>query len=139
METVRSVGVTREFGVAGDARGAVRAGKVPRRQVSLIEAESWAAAMAQLGLSDEQALPWFTRRANLLVEGMRLPREPGSVIAVGPSLRIEVTMECDPCSRMDEIMPGLRMALEPDWRGGVLGTVLSDGEIAVGDEVRIEQ
>ena len=27
--------------------------------------------------------------------------------------------------------------LAPDWRGGVLGVVVSDGEIAVGDEVRI--
>ena len=139
METVQSVHVTREQGVAGDARGAVRAGKQPRRQISLIETENWAAAMAELGLAGDEALPWFSRRANLLVEGVRLPREPGSVIAVGPSLRIEMTMECDPCSRMEEIMPGLKAALEPDWRGGVLGTVLSDGEIAVGDEVRIEQ
>jgi len=30
-------------------------------------------------------------------------------------------------------------ALAPDWRGGVLGRVISDGEIAVGDEVRIEE
>jgi MOSC domain-containing protein YiiM len=79
------------------------------------------------------------RRANLLIEGLRLPREPGQVIAIGPSLRIEVTDECDPCSRMEEISPGLRAALEPDWRGGVVGRVLSDGEIAIGDEVRIEE
>lgn len=139
METVERVDVTREQGVAGDARGAVRAGKQPRRQVSLIEAESWAAAMAELGLSGDKALPWYSRRANLLVEGVRLPREAGAVIAIGSSLRIETTVECDPCSRMEEIMPGLKAALEPDWRGGVLGTVLSDGAIAVGDEVRIEQ
>ncbi len=94
--------------------------------------------MADLGLAGEAALPWHVRRANLLVEGMRLPRDPGSVIAIGPSLRIEVTMECDPCRRMDEIRPGLRSALTPDWRGGVLGRVLNDGEIAIGDEVRIE-
>ena len=94
--------------------------------------------MAELGLAGEQALPWHVRRANLLVEGVQLPREPGRVIAIGPTLRIEVTMECDPCSRMDEIQPGLKDALTPDWRGGVLGRILSDGEIAVGDEVRIE-
>ena len=139
IEAVARVSVTREHGVAGDIRGAVRPGKAPRRQISLIEAESWAAAMADLGLTDGEELPWYSRRANLLVEGLRLPREEGAVIAIGSSLKIEVTMECDPCSRMEEIKPGLKSALTPDWRGGVLGRVLSDGEIAVGDEVRIEQ
>ncbi len=79
------------------------------------------------------------RRANLLVQGIRLPREPGKVIAIGSTLRIEVTCECDPCNRMDEIQPGLKLALMPDWRGGFLGRVLTDGDIAVGDEVRIEE
>jgi MOSC domain-containing protein YiiM len=39
---------------------------------------------------------------------------------------------------MDELAPGLRAALTPDWRGGVTGRVIADGTIAVGDEVRIE-
>ena len=139
METVERVDVTREQGVSGDVRGAVRPGKEPRRQISLIEAECWEAAMADLGLTGDRVLPWYSRRANLLVEGVRLPRDPGSVVAIGATLRIEVTMECDPCSRMDEIKPGLMAALAPDWRGGVLGRVMSDGRIAVGDEVRVDQ
>lgn len=138
IETLDHVEVTRTEGLHGDFRGAVRPGRKPRRQVSLIEAESWAAAMKDLGLAGESLLPWHVRRANLLVEGLRLPREPGAVIAIGASLRIEVTCECDPCSRMEEIAPGLKAALLPDWRGGVLGRVLEDGVIAIGDEVRIE-
>jgi MOSC domain-containing protein YiiM len=138
IETVSHVIVTRTEGVHGDFRGAVRPGKSARRQVSLIEAESWAAALGELGTGTAATLPWHVRRANLLVEGLRLPREPGVVIAIGATLRIEVTCECDPCRRMDEIAPGLKTALLPDWRGGVLGRVLADGEIAVGDEVRIE-
>ena len=138
IETVDRVAVNTSEGLHGDFRGAVRPGKSNRRQVSLIEAAGWAAAMADLGRAADP-LPWHVRRANLLVEGLRLPREAGAVIAIGASLRIEVTCECDPCSRMEEIAPGLKAALTPDWRGGVLGRVLSDGEIAVGDEVRIEQ
>lgn len=138
IETVDHVAVNTSEGLHGDFRGAVRPGKSNRRQVSLIEAAGWSAAMADLGLADNP-LPWHVRRANLLVEGLRLPREAGAVIAIGASLRIEVTCECDPCSRMEEIAAGLKAALTPDWRGGVLGRVLSDGEIAVGDEVRIEQ
>ena len=133
METVPNASVTRAAGVEGDCRGRPVAGKLPRRQVSLIEAESWHAAMAELG----DTIGWHERRANLLIEGLRLPREAGTVIAIGSTLRIETTMECDPCSRMDELRPGLRNALTPDWRGGILGMVIADGDIAVGDEVRI--
>lgn len=135
MQTVQRVLVTRELGVAGDFRGAVRPGKKNWRQVSLMEADGWADAMAALG-SD---IPWYERRANLLVEGLKLPRRTGAIIAIGPDLRIEVTGECDPCSRMETIAPGLKAALTPFWRGGFLTRVISDGIIAVGDEVRIEQ
>lgn len=136
---LQKVAVNRTEGVHGDFRGAARPGKPPRRQISLIEAESWAAAMAELGREGENAIPWFERRANLLIEGLRLPRALGVVIAIGATLRIETTRECDPCSRMEEIAPGLKAVLTSDWRGGVLGRVITDGEIAVGDEIRIEE
>lgn len=139
VEALDRIAVTRGEGLHGDFRGAIRPGTSARRQVSLVEAESWAAAIADLGLVPGKAPPWHARRANLLVEDMRLPREAGRVIAIGNSLRIEVTAECEPCSRMEEIAPGLKAALTPDWRGGVLGRVLDDGEIAIGDEVRIEE
>lgn len=139
MEELRSVAVTAAAGVHGDFRGAVRPGRKPRRQVSLMEAESWAAALHDLGIDGPGSPAWHSRRANLLVEGLRFPRKTGYVVAIGHSLRIAITMECDPCSRMEEVAPGLKGALMPDWRGGVLGTVLDDGEIAVGDEIRIER
>ena len=145
MEELRSVAVTAAAGVQGDFRGAVRpnakAGKKPRRQVSLMEIESWRAALDGLNASDlfGERPVWHSRRANLLVEGLRFPRETVYVVAIGQSLRIAITMECDPCSRMEEVVPGLKGALMPDWRGGVLGMVLEDGEIAVGDEIRIER
>ena len=137
METLDHVAVTFSEGLHGDFRGAVRPGKRPRRQVSLIEAESWAAALEELGRPDDPALPWWVRRANLLTQDIRLPREVGAIIAIGADLRIEVTTECDPCSRMEEIAPGLKAVLTPDWRGGVLGRVIAEGDIAVGDEIRI--
>ncbi len=141
MEELRSVTVTAAAGVHGDFRGAVRPGRKPRRQVSLMEIESWQAALDDLHASDlfGERPPWHSRRANLLVEGLRFPRETGYVVAIGQTLRIAITMECDPCSRMEEVAPGLKGALMPDWRGGVLGTVLDDGEIAVGNEIRIER
>jgi MOSC domain-containing protein YiiM len=139
MEELQSVTVTVAAGVQGDFRGAVRPGRKPKRQVSLIEVESWRDALEDLELSGGDAPEWSARRANLLVEGLRLPREAGYILAIGESVRISVTMECDPCSRMEEIAPGLKAALTPDWRGGVLGAVLEGGEITVGDEIRIER
>ena len=56
---------------------------------------------------------------------------------IGDSLVVEITEECAPCERMEALLPGLRAAMTPDWRGGFLGRVVEDGESAVGDEVRI--
>ena len=134
IETIDHVDVTVEAGLAGDFRGAVKPGGKGKRQVSLIEAEDWAAAMAELG----HDLPWWERRANLLVEGLDLPHTPGARVRIGGDVVIEITTECDPCSRMEEIVPGLKAALTPDWRGGALGRVLSGGRIAVGDAVVVE-
>jgi MOSC domain-containing protein YiiM len=140
IETLGHVMVTAAEGVHGCIRGALASTKKTRkRQVSIIEAESWAAAMGDLGIAPEDRLPWHARRCNLVVEGVRLPREAGRVIALGKTLRIEVMIETEPCERMDALLPGLKAALTPDWRGGICGRVLSDGEIALGDEVRIEQ
>ena len=134
METLESAAVTAAAGVDGDYRGARAAAKPGRkRQVSLIEAEGLAAAFAESGA----ALAWSDCRRNLLVEGLRLPREPGACVGIGEHLVIEITDECDPCERMDALHEGLRAALTPDWRGGFLGRVVEDGEIAIGDEIRI--
>ena len=137
MEVLDRALVTPDRGVERDCRGRVPEGKKGNRQITVIEAESWAAALDELGAA-ANGLVWSNRRANLLVSGVRLPREAGKVIAIGKGLRIEVRCECDPCSRMDALREGLRAALTPDWRGGICGRVISEGEIAVGDEVRIE-
>ena len=137
MEVLDRALVTPDRGVEGDCRGRVPEGKKGNRQITVIEAESWAAAMGELGAAAD-SLVWSDRRANLLISGVHLPREAGKVIAIGEGLRIEVRCECDPCSRMDALREGLRAALTPDWRGGICGRVISEGEIAIGDEVRIE-
>jgi MOSC domain-containing protein YiiM len=134
IEVLDRVGVTLAGGLDGDFRGAVKPGGKGRRQVSLIERGDWAATMAELGLD----LPWWMRRANLLVEDFDLPQVPGTRIRIG-TVVLEITQECDPCSRMEEIAPGLKAALTPDWRAGALAKVIEGGDIALGDTIRIEQ
>jgi len=138
IELLDAVSVTTESGVQGDFRGAVRPGGKGRRQISLITAEGWDAAMADMHLGADQVLPWHARRVNLLSRGIVFPQTTGYVIAIGASLRFEVTKECDPCGRMEELLPGLKGAMLPDWRGGLLGRVLTAGDIAIGDAIRIE-
>ncbi|MFS0736426.1 MOSC domain-containing protein [Sphingomonas sp. 1P06PA] len=134
IETIDRADVSIEEGIRGDYRGAVKPGGRGKRQVTVLARADWEAAIADLGT----ALDWSVRRANLLVDGIGLPRTPGTLLRVGHAVVLEVTGECDPCSRMDEIAPGLRAALTPEWRGGLLTRVIAGGQLAIGDEMRIE-
>ena len=104
-----------------------------RRQVTLIEEEAWRTAMAELGAAADPS----TRRANLMLRGIRLPHTRGRVLRIG-ACRLQVGGELTPCRLMDDALPGLQAALRPEWRGGVFAAVLDDGEIRVGDPVRWE-
>jgi len=128
METLERAEISTETGVAMDSRG-----KPGPRQVTVISAKAWRDACREL----QRDVPWTTRRANLLVDDLELPRTVGSVILIGP-VRLQITGEVDPCSRMEEQCPGLREALQPEWRGGVSCTVVEGGTVAVGDEVTTE-
>lgn len=135
IEVLESVHVSVEAGLAGDFRGAVKPGRLAKRQVSLIERTDWEAAMAELGVDHH----WSVRRANLLVEGLDLPQRPGALVRIGDSVVLEIMVECDPCSRMEEVEPGLKAALTPDWRGGALARVIQGGDIRLGDSIRVEE
>lgn len=134
IESVDHIHISIEAGVAGDFRGAVKPGGRGKRQVTIMSREGWDAAMADLGRDD---LHWWMRRVNLLTENIALPHAPGAVLHLGSSVALQVTGECDPCSRMEEIAPGLKAALTPHWRGGLLCRVIAAGEITLGDTVSI--
>ncbi|WP_236697124.1 MOSC domain-containing protein [Sphingomonas sp. Leaf257] len=134
MEVIDTATVTLEGGVEGDVRGRVKPGGRGRRQVTLIERADWDAALAEI----DRDIPWQERRANLLVEDFDLPQIPGTRLRIGTVL-LQITMECDPCHRMDAIADGLQAALTPDWRGGVCTRVIEGGTIRIGDNIRIEE
>ena len=113
-------------GIDGDyhARGA--------RQITILFKDSWEAACAELSVT----LPWTTRRANVYVAGI-LPTDcVGKHLQIG-SVLLEVTGETRPCHIMEAAQPGLRAALQPEWRGGVTCRVLQSGAIQRGDTVKI--
>jgi MOSC domain-containing protein YiiM len=134
IEAIDRAAVGFDIGIAGDIRGAVRPGAKGKRQVTAMMLSDWRAAMDDLG---DPPIAWSDRRVNLLVDGIALSREKGARLRIG-SVIFEITGECDPCSRMEEIAPGLKGALLPEWRGGRTMRVIEDGAIAIGDPVSIE-
>ncbi|WP_210186217.1 hypothetical protein [Hyphomicrobium sp. CS1GBMeth3] len=104
MEELSSGTITVDAGLEGDHKGP----KFPRRRITVLAREDWEAALGELSGSDGAAvrLPWTTRRANLFVEGVRLPRARGGILQIGP-VKLEITNPTQPCGRMDEAYPTL--------------------------------
>ena len=127
MQLLEAADVTGATGVANDFRG-----KSQTRTVTVLSEDVWSQVCEQLGGN----IPWTTRRANFLVQGIGLPKVSGGIIQVGV-VHLQVTGEVDPCSRMEEQCPGLKDLLSPDWRGGVACFVVKEGTVAIGDAVSI--
>ena len=121
--------VTLQRGVERDFRG-----KPGSRQVTVLSADAWRAACAELG----QTLPWTTRRANLLIEGIDLADSAGATLAIGDVV-LRISGETEPCSRMEEACAGLHRCLEPDWRGGVSCAIMAGGRIELGATVELQR
>jgi MOSC domain-containing protein YiiM len=99
-----------------------------RRQVTMIEEETWASLM----LAIRGSLNPSSRRANLMVRGVPLLNSRGRILQLG-SCRIRILGETKPCEQMEAAHPGLQVAMYPEWRGGAFGEVLDDGVIRRGD------
>ena len=125
MQEIEGAEITIEAGITGDARGRKRA-----RQISVLFADDWADACAEIG----QDIAWVLRRANLFVAGMRAPQKIGGVLRIG-EVELEITEETAPCDLMEVTAKGLKQALKPQWRGGVCCRVKKGGHIQVGDAV----
>ncbi|HVE36437.1 MAG TPA: MOSC domain-containing protein [Gemmatimonadaceae bacterium] len=127
MDAVREIHVTSATGIVGGVD------RSRRRQITLIEQEVWERLMRELGGDADPS----ARRANLMLTGIRLANTRGRVLRVGEA-RLAIGGELTPCERMDEVLPGLRAAMRPDWRGGVFAQVLGDATIRVGDTAEWE-
>ena len=126
MEETVTARITVESGVNGDARG-----QPGRRQATVISRHAWEAACAELGVTH---LPWTTRRANLLIDGIDLQGKVGYDLRVGNAV-LTISGETRPCEVMERAYPGLKEALKPEWRGGVVCRVTRPGDVTVGCEV----
>lgn len=103
-----------------------------KRSLTLLSRESWSDTCRDL----QADLPWWIRRANLLVEGFDLAASIEHTVEIG-AIRVYIHDETRPCKLMDEQHEGLRAALKSEFRGGVFGQVLNEGVIRIGDEIRL--
>jgi MOSC domain-containing protein YiiM len=127
MQEIPQVEITLDAGLVPDFRG-----KPGKRQVTLLSAESWHTVCQELRTD----LPWTFRRANLLISGYTFSADDvGKVLQIG-DVQLQITIETDPCNRMDEQHAGLTKALTPDWRAGVCCRVLNGGHVKQNDSVR---
>ena len=75
-------------------------------------------------------------RENITTVGIELVSlAEGRRLALGEEVVLRITGPCEPCSRMDEIRPGLQQELEA--RRGMLATVAQGGTIRVGDGIQV--
>jgi MOSC domain-containing protein YiiM len=108
-------------GIPGDAHFAPGS----LRQLLLIESET----LSGLGVDPG------TVKENLTLAGVSLmDLRPGTRLEVGEA-EVEVTKECEPCSRMEEIREGLQTELI--GRRGMYAKVTRPGLVRRGDPVRV--
>jgi MOSC domain-containing protein YiiM len=130
LERVRAIA---DVGLDGD-RYAVRAGTWSTdpgadRDITLIEAE----VLEDLAATDGIVLAPGESRRNVTTRGIRLNELVGRRFRVG-DVECEGTRLCEPCQYLTDLVgkPILRPLAH---RAGLRAKILTDGEIAVGDEI----
>ncbi len=119
MQPLVEATVIEDFGFEGDRKA--RPGS--KRQVLLMDQETSEAFGLAPGDVDE----------NIVTRGLPVNElQRGQHVTIGEVV-LEVTIECAPCHKMDEIRPGLREAMR--HQRGMLTRVLRGGKIRAGDMI----
>ena len=101
-------------------------GRRSNRQVLIMDSET---------LSHFDLLPGQVRE-NVTVAGLDFSSiSAGDKVSLGGDVILEITGDCEPCARMDELRPGLKD--EIDGKRGLLAFVEKGGAVSVGAEVGV--
>ena len=126
MKEVDRARVITGQGIEGD-RHLKEDGSRSRRQILLMDRET----LGDFSLDDGII------RENITVLGMDFASlEAGDRVSIGEDVVLEITGECEPCARMDEIRSGLQHEL--DGRRGMLAYAENGGLISVGDVISVK-
>jgi MOSC domain-containing protein YiiM len=106
-------------------------GRYSKGQITVVSADELAAAAAELGYE----VPVGSTRRNVTIEGVQLPRAPGTRIGLGEVV-VEVYRDAAPCATMEaSVGPGAQAALR--GRSGIRGLIVTGGTLRVGDPVEL--
>jgi MOSC domain-containing protein YiiM len=120
MNAVGHAEVVKNLGLKGDTHALPDSS----RQILLIEKET----LDALTLSPGQV------KENITTEGiMLMGLKMNDRLRLGKDVLLEITKPCSPCSRMEEIRPGLRGGLA--GKRGMLARVVNGGIVSVGDTI----
>jgi len=126
MDEAESADAVEDRGLAGSAD------QGGHRQVTLIDAARWAELMTELGGDLDPS----ARRANILLSGIDLLESRGKRVRIG-EVELLIVGETRPCERMDEALPGLKIAMKSRWGGGAYAQVTRGGTIRPGDSAEL--
>jgi MOSC domain-containing protein YiiM len=122
MTSVQSARVVENLGLEGDRHAKANS----KRQVLLMEAEILEKLDLRVGDVKE----------NITTRGLALMSLPiGTRLRLGEAV-LEITGECHPCSRMEDLRPGLLQ--EIGGQRGMLARVAQSGTLHVGDAIIVE-
>ena len=126
MKEIREASFITGQGMEGD-RHLRSDGRRSNRQVLIMDSET---------LNHFDLLPGQVRE-NITIKGLDFSSiSAGDKVLLGGEVILEVTGDCEPCARMDEIRPGLKDDL--DGKRGLLAFVEKGGTVAVGAEVGVD-
>ena len=135
MRTTDRIRVLAGIGLEGDryASGRGHFSRTPGtgRALTLVEAEMLEHLRDSLGI----ALQPGEARRNVTTRGVALNALVGQRFRIG-SLLCQGMRLCEPCKYLEEVI-GKRLVDPLLHRGGLRADVLEDGEIRIGDEVRL--
>ncbi len=127
MTVVDRVRFLAGHGIEGDRR-AGRGGSLAARQVLIMDTET----------QGEFDIDPTVTRENVTTRGLDLSGlAPGRRVRIGESAVVEITGDCAPCHQMDAARPGLQARIA--GRRGMLGRVVEDGAVRVGDPIVAEK
>jgi len=129
LKNVQEVEVAIKEGLVGDHYS----GNSRNRQVTLIQAEHLEAVGGML--KKDKIDPQLTRR-NIVISGINLLAFSGRQFQIGEEVILEMTGQCQPCSRMESNLgPGGYNAMR--GHGGITAKVIQGGKIKAGDVVKL--
>lgn len=130
LTVVNKAVVTVEEGLIDDHYSKKRG----KRQITLIQAEHLQAVAGMLH-QQEVISPLLTRR-NIVVSGLNLNALKNQQFSLGPTVILEGTGYCHPCSRMEENLgTGGYNAMR--GHGGITARVIKGGTIHVGAAIKL--